>query len=64
MHLNSCDDCLIGKQNRVSFVRNNTIKWMEVLKRVHSDVCSSMETIKPDGASYFLTFVDDASRKV
>lgn len=37
-HLNSCDDCLLGKQYGVSFVRNNTSKTMKVLERVYSNV--------------------------
>lgn len=34
MHLNSYEDCFIGKQNRLSFVRNSTNNCKEVLERV------------------------------
>ena len=64
MHLSSFSGCLVGKKHRVSFVRNNTNKCMKVLERVYSDVCGSMKIVTPDGASYFVTFIDDACRKV
>jgi transposase InsO family protein len=35
-----------------------------VLGLMHSDVCGPMKTLSLDGARYFLTFIDDFSRKV
>ena len=36
----------------------------EPLALVHSDVCGPMPTLSMGGASYFVTFIDDFSRKV
>lgn len=52
------------ENNIVSFVRNNANKPMEVLEIVYSDVCGPMKTVTAGRASYFVTFIDDASRKV
>ena len=35
-----------------------------MLERVHSDVCGLMKVNSLGGASYFVTFIDDFSRKV
>lgn len=45
-------------------MRNNANKPMEVLEIVYSDVCSPMKIVTAGRASYFVTFIDDASRKV
>jgi 5'-3' exoribonuclease 2 len=34
------------------------------LDLVHSNVCGPMPHQSPSGASYFVTFIDDATRKV
>ena len=57
---NPCDYCLFGKQHRVSFQKNSTRKKLEL---VYSDVCGPMEVNSLGGNKYFVTFIDDASRK-
>ena len=59
---NLCDYCLFGKQHRVSFQKNSTLK-LETLDLVYSDVCGPMEVDSPGGKKYFVTFIDDDSRK-
>ena len=59
---NCCDYCLFGKQHRVSFQKNFTRK-LEKLELVYFDVCRPMEIDLLDGNKYFVTFIDDASRK-
>ena len=59
---NPCDYCLFGKQHRVSFQKNSTLK-LEKLELVYSDVCRHMEVYSLSGNKYFVTFIDDASRK-
>ena len=61
--LNFCDYCLFGKQHRVSFRRSSTRKT-NVLDFVYSDVCGPIEVESLGGNRYFVTFIDDASRKV
>lgn len=60
--LNPCDHCLFGKQHRVSFKKSSTRRTKK-LELVHSDLCGPMEMESVGGNKYFLTFIDDASRK-
>ena len=61
--LDPCDYCLFGKQHKVSFSKTSTIK-SNVLDLVYSDVCGPMEVESLGGKKFFITFIDDASRKV
>ena len=62
--LESCEDCLAGKQHRVSFKRSDDARRRKhILDLVHSDVCSTSER-SLGGAQYFVTFIDDHSRKL
>ncbi|KAL4324380.1 hypothetical protein GQ457_11G032480 [Hibiscus cannabinus] len=59
-----CIHCLAGKQHKVSFRRgNHPHRRKYVLDLVHTDVCSMNEK-SMGGALYFVTFIDDHSRKV
>lgn len=60
--LQPCDFYLFGKQHRVSF-RSNLKRKKHVLELIHSDVCGPLEVESLGGNRYFLTFIDDASRK-
>ena len=62
LQINPCDYCLFGKQHRVSFQKNTTRK-LEKLELVYSDACGPMEIDWLGGNKYFITFIDDASRK-
>ena len=59
---NPCDFCLFGKQHKVSFQKNSTRK-LEKLELVCSDVCGPMEVDSLGRNKYFVTFINDASRK-
>jgi hypothetical protein len=61
--LDPCDYCLFGKQHRVSFSKKSERKH-NVLDLVYSDVCGPFEVESLGGNRYFLTFIDDATRKV
>ena len=60
---NPCDFCLFGKQHRVSFNIPSTRK-PNVLDLVYSDVCGLIDVETLGGNNYFVTFIDNASRKV
>lgn len=62
--LKQCLHCLAGKQRRVSFKSSESKRKLEVLDLVHSNVCGLMKTRSLDGAYYFVTFIDDNSRKI
>ena len=62
--LEKCAHCLAGKQNRVSFHSSSPSRKSELLELIHSDVCGPMKTRTLGGAQYFVTFIDDHSRKL
>ncbi|KAI4297117.1 hypothetical protein L6164_037021 [Bauhinia variegata] len=60
--LKPCTHCLIGKQHRVSFI-SSPHRRSHALDLVHTDVCT-MDSRTLGGCLYFVTFIDDYSRKV
>jgi hypothetical protein len=61
--LTSCTHCLTGKQHCIAFKRNLTSKKSDLLDLVHTNLCS-MGDRTIGRALYFVTFVDDHSRKL
>jgi hypothetical protein len=62
--LKKCTHCLARKQNRVSFKSSFSTRKRGILDLVHSDVCGPMKTRALGGCLYFVTFIDDHSRKL
>lgn len=58
-----CTTCLEGKMSRQPF-KNTGTRASELLQLIHSDLCGPMETSSIGGARYYVTFIDDYSRKV
>jgi len=58
-----CTHCLVGKQKRVSFHKSPSSRKTNILDLVHTNVCT-MNTKSLGGALYYVTFIDDHSRKV
>ena len=61
--LETCSDCLFAKKHRVSFRIYPPHKRPHVLDLIHTDVCTISDK-SISGCSYFVTFIDDHSRKV
>ncbi|KAH9753489.1 Integrase catalytic domain-containing protein [Citrus sinensis] len=61
--LNFCEHCVVGKKTRVKFGTTNH-NTREILEYVHSDVWGPTKTASIGGSHYFVTFVDDFSRRV
>lgn len=59
----TCIPCIEGKQTRFSF-KNEGSRATSQLEVIHSDLCGPMECNSLGGAKYFITFIDDYSRKV
>ncbi|BBH09623.1 ADP glucose pyrophosphorylase large subunit 1 [Prunus dulcis] len=58
-----CEACVLGKHQRNSFLTGYSWRASHPLELVHSDVCGPMNTTSTGGNRYFLTFIDDYSRK-
>ena len=59
---NDCKICPMGKQARLKFSKSGS-RATKLLEVVHSDICSS-ETESIGGSRYFITFIDDYSRRI
>ena len=57
-----CEACIFGKNHRIPFVKE---PWCAKfpLEFVHTNVCGPMNISSIGGNKYFLTFIDDFSRK-
>jgi transposase InsO family protein len=55
--------CIYGKQNRLNF-KNRRHTSEGILDYIHFNVWGTSPTISYGGSSYFVTFIDDLSRKV
>lgn len=61
--ISNCEVCAKGKQSRLPFDNSKT-HTNNLLEIIHSDIAGPFETRSLGGAKYFLTFIDDFSRKV
>lgn len=57
-----CEGCILGKQHRTEFPRNNTKRAQTPGELFHADLCGMMSTQSLGGSSYFLLLKDDCSR--
>ena len=64
VHLKKCGYYLVGKQHNVSFKSSSFIRKPEIFDLIHFNVFGPMKTRSLGGASYFITFIDDHSKKV
>ena len=58
-----CTGCHLGKHAKTKMPKAATYHAKKILELVHSDVCGPFKICSIGGARYFLTFVDDFSRK-
>jgi len=57
-----CRGCALGKYAKAAFSESNN-RAKSVLGLIHSDICGPMSTKALSGVEYFVTFIDDHSRK-
>ena len=57
-----CRGCILGKYSKAAYHRSSN-RANSVLGLIHSDICGPMSTRYLSGAEYFVTFIDDHSRK-
>uniref|UniRef100_A0A251SKN6 Putative zinc finger, CCHC-type n=1 Tax=Helianthus annuus TaxID=4232 RepID=A0A251SKN6_HELAN len=58
-----CEGCISGKQTKKTFPRKAIWQASKPLQLVHSDICGPMRTESIGGCRYFITFIDDYTRK-
>ena len=58
-----CEKCVYEKQKRVRFLRVGKQKKSEKLELVHTDVWGPAQVQYLGGSCYYVTFIDDATRK-
>lgn len=61
--LDFCEDCVFGKSTRHSF-KHLTSKSIGILDYIHSDLWGPAQTSSLGGNNYFLSIIDDYSRRV
>ncbi|GAU26641.1 hypothetical protein TSUD_102510 [Trifolium subterraneum] len=59
-----CEECVQSKQHRNSFSKEVKSKTKAILEVVYSDVCGPIQVESIGGNKYFVTFIDDFSRKL
>jgi hypothetical protein len=58
-----CEGCIQGKHQITSFPKDGVMRASQLLEIIHTDVCGPMKTTSHGGVQYFLTFIDNFSRK-
>jgi hypothetical protein len=61
--LDFCEHCVYGKHKRVIFLRVGKENKCEKLEIVHIDVWGPTQVPSLGGSSYYVTFIDDTTRK-
>ena len=59
-----CEHCIFGKQKKVSFSRAGKTPKVEKLELVHTDVWGPTLVKSVGNSRYYVTFIDDSTRKV
>ena len=59
-----CESCILGKQKNVSFLKTGRTPKAEKLELVHTNLWGPSPVASFRGSRYYITFIDDSSRKV
>ncbi|GFU97841.1 retrovirus-related Pol polyprotein from transposon TNT 1-94 [Trichonephila clavipes] len=59
-----CIPCKLANSKRVSFKKTGAVRSKRPLELLHMDLCGPMPTERQGGNKYFLSIIDDYSRKV
>ena len=58
-----CEACVKGKHHRVPFLKQSKWRATERLQLIHSDLCGLINPPSNSQIRYFISFIDDFSRK-
>jgi hypothetical protein len=61
-HQEVCRGCALGKYTKTVFPSSDS-RSTGILDLVHSDVCGPMSSVSLGGCEYYVTFIDDHSRR-
>jgi transposase InsO family protein len=59
-----CTDCMVGKQHREAIPKRSLWRASQRLQLIHGDICGPITPISNSKKRYFISFIDDYSRKV
>ena len=59
-----CEECVQEKQHRTNFKKDVRRKSKAILEVIYSYVCGHIQVDSIGGKRYFVTFIDDFSRKL
>ena len=62
-HTKYCDQCAVGKSTRNKIPKQSTSRSKNIFDLIHSDVCGPLPMLSLSKCLYFITFVDEYSRK-
>ena len=57
------ENCLVRRQHRDPFLKESMWRASNILQLVHADICGPINPISNGKKRYFITFIDDFSRK-
>ncbi|KAK9941415.1 hypothetical protein M0R45_018018 [Rubus argutus] len=58
-----CEECVVGKQHREQFPKGKAWRAQRPLELIHSDICGPINPTSNGEKRYFISFIDDYSRK-
>jgi len=58
-----CEECVLEKHPRTSFSRTVEYRAKEQLRLIHTNICGLITLESFSGKMYFISFIDDFSRK-
>lgn len=64
INLNFCEDCVDSKKKKISFLKTRSQVKPGKLELVHANVWGPALILSQGRSSYFVTFIDDHSRKI
>ena len=59
-----CSGCQLGKHSRTKLPKQTSYSATKILELIHSDVCGPFRVNSLGGHRFFVTFIDDFSRKM
>jgi len=59
-----CEECVQAKQHKNNFSKDAGSRSKAILEVIYSDVCGPLQVDSIGGNKYFVTFIDDFSRKL